>query len=293
MNGYVSKLYDIDCAIIPEELLNARVEAEQLDGMLEALSLRYAKSSEVPVAQKGDILYCDSKSYSDKRDVIVYTGVALFGAEKAAEDGVGKAVGEEFSTMLFDSEVTLKVKRIIHRDPAVINDEFIASLNIPGAATVAEYRKQLENEALKNKKTESKKMIGGFLLKELANGCEFVYDENELKEYAEEYLSEMLKMYPEELAGEDPEQLKESIALQQKETWAIKAFCEKKGIKPDFEEAKAEVSRILEMAALTGEDIPSEDELLDSEISRMYFTEFFEYAEAFAEKRMDEFNGNN
>lgn len=293
MNGYVSKLYDIDCVTIPEELLNVGVEAEQLDGMLRALSLRHAKSSEVPVAQKGDILYCDSKSYADNRDVIIYTGVALPGAEKASEDGVGKAVGEEFSTVLFDGEITLKVKRIVHRDPAVIDDEFIASLNIPGAATVEEYRKQLENEVLKNKKNENKKMISGFLLKELANGCEFVYDENELKEYAEEYLSEMLKMYPEELAGEEPEQLKESIALQQKEAWAVKAFCEKKGIKPDFEEAKAEVAKMLEMAALTGEETPSEEELLDSEVSRMYFTEFFEYAESFAEKRMDEFNGNN
>lgn len=52
MNGFVTKLCDIDSIEIPKEMLEIHVDEQQLEEELSALSLRYAKEEPAEIAQE-------------------------------------------------------------------------------------------------------------------------------------------------------------------------------------------------------------------------------------------------
>ena len=85
MKGFVTKLCDIDSIEIPKEMLEIRVDEQQLEEKLSALSLRYAKEEPTETAQAGDTVFCqaDRESYPDGRTILLYTSVPLPGAEDA------------------------------------------------------------------------------------------------------------------------------------------------------------------------------------------------------------------
>lgn len=288
MDIKVKKLCDIDSVKIPEELLSTEADECEVDAALESASLRYARESSEKTSVEGDILYCDGGDYySDGREVLIFTGTAVPGAEKAALDGVGKTVGESFLTKLFEDDVKLTVKKVIHRTPAVIDGEFVRSLGIDGVNTPEQYRAYIKKTLSDNIKSQKIKQLNGFFIKALTENSEFSYDEAEMKEYVENVYAESLEMYGEELAAEDPDEIKKMMAFYELQGRAVEAFCKEKGLKPDLSELEADVDRMLEMASLTGEQLPPREELIESEIVNAYIGMFFEYTEKIASERIE------
>lgn len=278
MDIKVKKLCDIDSVKIPEEFLVTEVDESEVDAALNGMSLRYAKKSEVDACGEGDILFCDGgELYPDGRDVLIFTGTAVPGAQKAAADGVGKRVGESFNTELCGKKASLTVKKIVHLTPAEINDEFIKSLSLEDVGTVSEYKEHIRATIKENLEAQKGNLINHFFMETLINESEFSYDEAQMKAYVEKAYAESVKMYGEEFAEEDPDDMKASIESFTKQSCAVKAFCEEKGLEPDMDAINGDVDSLLQMMALTGEEAPSREELLESEVSGAYMNMFFEY----------------
>lgn len=142
MNGSVSKLCDIDCIVIPEEMLNVSVDEAHIEEEIKALSLRYAEERQVDKVQKGDIVYCeaDKESFPDGRTIILYTDIDVPGAENASKASLGMNSGESFETELVGKKVQLTVNKIVRRTPAEVTDELVAGMGVEGVSTIDEYR---------------------------------------------------------------------------------------------------------------------------------------------------------
>lgn len=288
MNGKIRRLYDIKKLDIPKELLSVSVLEGEADATLKNLALRYASESFVETAEKGDILYCtaDEKSYPDKREIIIFTGTELPGAEKASLDGVKKTVGESFSTELFGKSVLLSVEKIIHREPCEINDDFVLRLNIEGVSTVWGAKKYFSDKLSEERKAQNIKEINNLLCTALVENSEFEYDAKEMSEYVEKVYAEALSMYGNELEGEDLGEIKASIEFSFKQGLAVKEYCKENGLIPDTSTADEEVDRMLQMMALTGEEQPPREELLESALLNGYYEQFFGFTEKCAKERM-------
>lgn len=82
MNGYVSKLFDVDSLTIPNEMLETNVDEQRIDDEITQLSRRYADEMPADIVANDDVVYCiaDEKSYPDKRTIILYPGADMPGA---------------------------------------------------------------------------------------------------------------------------------------------------------------------------------------------------------------------
>lgn len=288
MNAKVTKLYDIDNTEIPADMLKISVDEKEIDARVNALSLRYAKEADAQTAETGDIVFCsaDEKSYPDKREIILFTGTGLQGAEKAEKDAVGKSVGDVFKTVICDEEAELTVKKIVRRIPAQIDDKLISSLSIDGVDTVEKYKAYIKSAALDNAKTEAVKSISGFLYSSLTENSEYSFDETEFEKEVEKNI-ELYKSDCEAYGMPyDPDEARLAATDRIKQTFAVRAFCQSKGISVDPSGAEEEADRMIEMASLTGEQLPERDELIEMMLDNEYIGKFFEYAESLIEEKI-------
>lgn len=287
MNGFVSKLYDIDSIEIPEEMLKVCVDEKYGVDAIVRLSLRYADESEVETVSEGDLVYChaDKESYPDGRTILIFTGTPVPGAEKAAMAVLGKSVGDVVSTSICEKKVELKIEKILHRTPAFVDDKLISDIGIDGVDTVESYKKYVINEALENLKTEKVKDINRFVIDKMLSLCEFTYDEAEMAEHSEKMSREMLEEYGDEI--DMPfEDLKNEAVLHTKQDWIAKAFCESRGFEADTQEAEEEADQMIEMMELAGEKIPDREELIESSVMGQYYNELFTYIENSTKQKM-------
>ncbi len=287
MNGLVSNLYDIDSIVIPDELINISVDEQRVEDEVGTLALRYAKETLADKAEKGDLVYCqaDKDSYPDGRTILVYTGIVVPGAEKAAEDVLGKSVGDTVKTEIAGKTVELTVEKILRRTPVEVNDALVAGMGIEGVTTLDEYRKHVSDRIMEDMKLENEKAIVGYYLDQMVSNSTFVYDEKEM----EDYVSEMSERYKEECEamGEayDPEEMKEGIICQAKQDWMTEAFCKSKGIEIDHAAIEEDTDRMIEMMQLTGEEIPERSELVEMSLHNAYFDGLFGYIDTLIAKK--------
>lgn len=113
MKASVIRLCDMDKIAIPPELLKVELDEQKVTDAVARLSLRYAAEIEAETAEMGDIVHCrpDATGYPDGRDILLYTDMALPGAEKAAKAAIGKRVGEGFDAVVADKTVQLTVSK--------------------------------------------------------------------------------------------------------------------------------------------------------------------------------------
>lgn len=287
MNGLVSNLYDIDSIVIPDELIDVSVDGQRVEDEVSTLALRYAKETLADKVEKGDLVYCkaDKDSYPDGRTILVYTGIVVPGAEKAAEDVLGKSVGDTVKTEIAGKVVELTVEKILRRTPVEVNDDLVAGMGIEGVTTLDEYRKHVSDRIIEDVKLENEKAIVRYYLDQMVSNSTFVYDEKEM----EDYVSEMSERYKAECEamGEpyDPEEMKESIICQAKQDWMVEAFCKSKGIEIDHEAIEEDTDRMIEMMQLTGEEIPERSELVAMSLHNAYFDGLFGYINSLIEEK--------
>lgn len=288
MNGSVSRLCDIDSIVIPEDMLDVKVDEARIEEEIKALSLRYANESQADKVQKGDVVYCeaDKASFPDGRTIILYTGMNVPGAEKTSEAAVGMNSGESFETELVGKNVQLTVNKIVRRTPAEVTDELVAGIGIEGVATIDDYRAYLIQKAEDDQKMENSKMLIMYYIDQMVNGSEYDYDETEMEDYVKSVLEEHKDEFIDPMDNEMPlDDMKASVIAQKKQGWMTRAFCESKGININEEELKEQIAQTREMMELVGEEIPDSAELAEMVEDDMYFTSFLDYVNKIIENK--------
>lgn len=295
MKGIVTNLCDISSIPVPEELLNIYVDEQSVQERMDSLSLRYAEESSAQTAEKGDIVYCtaDSASYPDGRQLILFTGTEMPGAQEAAEAAVGKAVGEAFKTCLLEKPVELKIDRIVRRTPAELDDKLIASLGIEGVADVPAYRSYLKEKMLADLRMERSKELTHYYMDELIDGSSFEYDEGELRAYAEACLDEWKTEYAAMDIEASDEEILRGVESQTKQEWVADAICKMLGHETDMEQAEADADRMIEMMTLMGENVPSREEMIKMSVRDDKFNVMFGYIDEKVTEIMGGSNGNS
>ena len=294
MKGIVTKLCDIDSIEIPQEMLDLRVDEQQVEAELQALSLRYASETQADVAEQGDTVFCqaDAESYPDGRTILLYTAVPMPGAADAAKQALGKKPGDTFTAPLAGKNVTLTVKKIIRRTPVEVNDALIAGLGMDGVSTVEDYRNYLRNKAMDDQKMEQSKAVIRYFLEQMEQGSTFEYDPQEMDAYVQKNMEEYLKESQEMGIEESPEEIKASIIAQEKQNWMAEAFCNSRNIPVDAADAEAQADQMLEMMQLTGETAPDRDEMVEMILQGAYLDGVIAYINEIVEKKMGGSHGN-
>ena len=293
MKGSVKKLCDIESIVIPEEMLEVRVDGDLIEEEVGNLALRYANETEVGTVAKGDIVYCeaDKGSFPDGSTIILYTGAALPGAESAEEAAEGRSVGDGFETVLADKAAALKIVKIIRRTPAEINDALVASIGIDGVSSVDGYREYMREKNLADLRMEKGKELSRYIVERMEEGSSFEYSEKDFDDYCEKSLAQM----PAEPGFEmqiGPEELRSSLLSQLKLGWMSEALCEKKGIKIDDAAIEAEADQMAEMMGLMGENAPDRAELIEASRQNALITEFFMEIDKIIDNKLGGANGN-
>lgn len=282
MNGFVSRLCELDSVSVPAEMLEVKIDAQHIESEIEALSLRCAKESTVELAETGDLVRCraDKESYPDGRTILIFTGTELPAAKEAAAAALGKRAGDVFSAELAGKTVQLCVETVIRRTPVEVNDALIASLDIEGVDSVEAYRGYLNSKAEGEQKLERGKMIMRYLMDALINGSEYSYDEDEMQAYVEKTKAE--RPQPE---GVTEEMVVESIIYQCKQMWVAEAFCRRQGIEVGQTEIEQMADQFAEMMQLMGEAVPERGELLEMARGELCLTPLFEHINSLIEQK--------
>lgn len=295
MNGVVNRLYDIDSIVIPEELLAVSVDEAQVEKQVQTLAARYAKESLVDVAVGGDLVCCraDAGSYPDGRQILIYTGMSLLGAEKAKEAVTGKRVGDVVATELENRQVTLTIEKVIRRTPVKVDDALIAGMGIEGVTTVEEYKAYIREKLTKDLQMENGKSIIAWYLQQMTDNSTYSYDEKAMDAYIDGLMDEYVKEALE--AGETvtPEEIREGVIAQEKQIWMIEAFCKKREIPVDLSSVKEDTDRMMEMMELMGEEIPDRAEMEEAARQEAYFTAFLGYIDQLVAKKTGGAYGNH
>lgn len=294
MKGIVTKLCDIDSIEIPQEMLEIRVDEQQVEKDIQALSLRYASEERAATAEMGDTVFCgaDKDSYPDGRTILLYTEVPMPDAAGAAKQALGKQKGDTFTAHLAGKNVTLTVEKIVRRIPVEVNDALIAGLGMDGVSTVEDYRNYLRNKAMDDQKMEQSKAIIRYFLEQMEQGSSFEYDPQELDAYVQKNMEQYLQDMQELGMEESPEEIKESVLMQEKQNWMAQAFCESHNIPVDTADAEAQADQMLEMMQLTGETAPDRDEMVEMILQGAYIDGVIQYINAIIEKKMGGGHGN-
>lgn len=298
MDGRVVQLYDYRKLEIPDEMLRIQIDEAQVEYNLQMLALRHGTESLEEVVEEGDLVYCqaDDRSYPDGRTVLLYTGLHMPGAEMAEKDAIGGKLGTTFVTKLADKTVELTIKKIVRRMSAEVDDAWIKSLGIENVHTVADYKEQVRSRIKNDIMTERKKEVSYYIVTQIQEQSEFVYDEAAIQQYLDdsyESIVEEYKQYGEDISNEDPEDVKSGIFGQIKQGWLAKAFCEAEGLAVDESQAEEDAERMLEMMELTGEATMSKEELVKQELQGLYLTALYTYMEQYAADKIGGFYGND
>lgn len=287
MKGFVSKFCDVDSIEIPKEMLDVSVDENCAEQAIEKLSLRYASQSTAESVEQGDTVFCKSEKsvYPDERTVLIYTDVILPGAEKASKDVLGKNVGEIFETEIFEKEMQLKIEKIIRKTLAKVDDELIASMGIDAVDSVALYKQYIINKTANQIKTENIKHINNYVISSAVENSEFSYDEDEVMKYAKDEYQKYLEEYGDE-ESESEEEIIDAIISNLKQYWYAEAFCKEKQIEIDMQSAKEQAKQMVEMMSLMGQEVPSEEEMVQEAVQNEYLRGLFTYIESKTAEKM-------
>ena len=202
MKTKVTKLYDVKCIPIPEDIPDWHADEATVDELLKALAPRHAAETEVQEVQMGDTVFCASEGALADRTVLVYPGRNMPGAEAAEKAVLGCTPGGAVQTELGGVPAVLTVKKIVRRAPAAMDDALIQGEHIDGVDTVEGYRAYIKDKTEEQNRSLSAKRLSAALREELIAKSEYDVDDAEQEAWTEDAARQMLKMYEEE--GIDP-----------------------------------------------------------------------------------------
>lgn len=289
MKGKVIRFCDLTDIQIPVEKCSVSVDPAQVTEAVDQLSVRYADKTWVQRAENGDVVYCraDEKSYPDGRDIILYTGLELPGAEAAAEAAIGREIGEKFDAPIGEKTVMLTVQKIIRMVPVSVNDALVASIGIGNVSTVEDYRNYIQNKMLEDQKKETIKQIVGEVTRAMMEKSTFAYDESEAEDYLKAHMDEIKVEYAQYGMEISEDEIRMGIIDQSKQGWLAEAYCQKHGIEIDRESIESETDQMMEMMTVMGEDVPDRETMLEETLYNNYMMVLFEHVEKAIKEKME------
>lgn len=289
MKGKVIRFCDLTDIQIPVEKCSVSVDPAQVTEAVDQLSVRYADKTWVQRAENGDVVYCraDEKSYPDGRDIILYTGLELPGAEAAAEAAIGREIGEKFDAPIGEKTVMLTVQKIIRMVPVSVNDALVASIGIGNVSTVEDYRNYIQNKMLEDQKKETIKQIVGEVTRAMMEKSTFEYDESEAEDYLKAHMDEIKAEYAQYGMEISEDEIRMGIIDQSKQGWLAEAYCQKYGIEIDRESIESETDQMMEMMTMMGEDVPDRETMLEETLYNNYMMVLFEHIEKAIKEKME------
>lgn len=291
MKGVVKTLCPLECLEIPQEYLDISVDPVQVEEEISHLSQRYAVEETGACVEAGDVVYCHAAKtdYPDGRTLLLYTGVEMPRAEKAAKAVLGKKVGDAFSTQLGGKALTLTVEKIARFVPAEVNDALIASMGLEGVTTVEECRAFVTEKKRKDALMEKHKMAIGYVMNTLIAGSDFAYEEKDLDEELKANREAILADYAAfGMPAPSEEEIRQGLLMQGQQLWLAKALCKEKGVEIDPEAARAEAEQMMEMMTLMGEEIPDREKMLEEAEEQACVNAFFDIIDRFVSEKMGE-----
>lgn len=290
MKGRVAELClprDIE---LPNGFLEVALDAGAVESEIRRLSARFAKMAEADTVTVGDIahLRAEGGPLDDGREVLLFTGIEMPGAETAGSDVIGRAVGESFDTEIFGEGVRLTVTGSVRPIPAEVDDGLIASMGIDGVTTVSEYRDYVGEKMLSEKRFEKAKEATYFIISEMVKRSTFIYDGDELDSYVKDNKDALLSEYL--AAGmEEPafEEIRDAMLEQQKQNWLAVAFCDEWGVSVDVDSAMSQVDDMIEMYRMMEMEAPSREELAEESVLNAYVSGMYSAVETFVKGQME------
>lgn len=208
----VKALYDVSKVVVPKELTEWKVTEEQVQEHLNQIARLAADTQEASVVEKGDCVKCScTEGALAGREVLIYPGLKLPGAEQAEEAVLSLTAGSEFTVEL-NGEEKLKVEQILRRIPAAVDDNLIQRQAIDGVTTVDEYCSWYRKNTEETNRTQALKLIQNYYIQTITDHSEFEYDQAEMDELVERQLKEQLA-YEMEMTGEKFELSEEELML--------------------------------------------------------------------------------
>lgn len=259
MKSKVTKLYDYTQAQVPNELRRWRLQEEEIEEKLAALSRGHARETDVEQVQAGDSVVCAGESAVERWNkpvLLFYPGSGL--CEKVLEDStVGMKTGESKTVAAGEGDVTLTVKRIVRREALPIDDALVKLEAIEGVETVEDYRRWYQEKTEKYNRDHNMAYLARHLLDTVVEKTEYEIDKAEELAWAEKNAEQLRRA--EEANGIDPTVPEEGTDFLTEEQVKQKYIDR---IKPFF---RAGLTHAAVAVALSGKD---EETVIQEELAR-------------------------
>ncbi len=280
MKSKMINCYDHRQLEVAEELRHWHIPDSEIASELEALaqdhSVEYWIADEI---QGGDSVRCICTKASDEdwreRIVLLYPGRKLPGAQEAEESVLGRKAGDIFECRIGNTDVTLKIEKVMRRMSLPVGEELIGRLNIAGVTTVKDYYSWYHLQHDKERKTKANIAIVHFWLTEIAKRSEFEIVEEEKKEWC--FLRARIA-YEGLLANDyDLKKLPDGTVISEEEAIARYAneqeryfipyliycyFCEKDGFTLTEEDYQKELKKIAEVMNESVENLRKQTDII-------------------------------
>lgn len=256
MISTVTKLYDYRQSAVPEDMTKWHVGPDELEEQLNTLARVHAAEFQADTVRTGDSVRLTCPGH---RDVLLYPGLSLPGAQKAEEAVVGLHVRDPLTSPINGTPLTMTVAEILRRAPAAIDDSLAQAEHIDGVSTLEEYRRWYQAKTEEENKSSATKNIAFFLMDEIQEKSEYAIDQAELDDWAGQRAQQV---FDESIAmGEDPhipdeglvlltdeeaiEQIKSKLLPEFKMLRVCEELCRQKGISTAWEDLRAEFEQFM------------------------------------------------
>lgn len=194
MNSKVIKLADLNQYEINPEYRNIDVSDEEIENLIKGLASNLGETVEVASIEENCAVVCTS---TEGRSVLLYPSLQIDGAIQAAKDVEDKSVGDIFTTVIRDEEISLEVKKILVNHPLDIDDKLAKACEIDGVDNLNQLKAHLKESEIDKIKEKKVRMIFSEYMQYLIDESEVEIDEAEANAWA---IPEAKRVYDEELS---------------------------------------------------------------------------------------------
>ncbi|MCI9452376.1 MAG: hypothetical protein HFG83_00820 [Dorea sp.] len=190
MKSRMVNCFDYKKLDVPKDLGLWHIPDSEIEEELRALAKDHSGEEETKEEiRDGDCVYCacveSSKEGWAGRSVLLYPGRKLPGAESAEQAVLGKKQGEEFSCLLKDMELCLKIKKVVRIRVMEVGDELAQKLGIPDVRTVEDYYRWYHGQHDRERRERACMGIARFWLDEMSERSEFEIDQAEKQKWCD------------------------------------------------------------------------------------------------------------
>ena len=179
--------YNYQNAPIPEECKVSEVTNEDIEKKISELEAKYNDGFISEIVSLKDSVSCKCiEGVYKNRNLYIYPGLKLKGAEIIENDILNHQVNDEVETILCDNPIKVVIQKISSPLKNKINDEMVLKEKIDGVKTLEDYRKYCEQNIKEFKKVEASRKLAGHYFHETVKHSTFDIDEEDKQRWLNE-----------------------------------------------------------------------------------------------------------